>query len=77
MYILVFVYRYTRLAQSVERTPFKRVVVGSSPIPGGGRDKPLVLNQKSQRKWRDDTPTTASHSLKRDKGRRGEGGLKI
>ena len=25
---------YTRLAQSVERTPFKRVVVGSSPTSG-------------------------------------------
>ena len=32
----------TRLAQSVERTPFKRVVVGSSPTSGGGgRDNPL------------------------------------
>ena len=30
----------TRLAQSVERTPFKRVVVGSSPTPGGSA-KPL------------------------------------
>ena len=33
---------YTRLAQLVERMPFKRVVVGSSPTSGGGRDNPLV-----------------------------------
>ena len=39
---------YTRLAQSVERTPFKRVVVGSSPTSGVGRDYPLVQNQKSR-----------------------------
>ena len=32
----------TRLAQSVERQPFKLVAVGSSPTSGGGRDNPLV-----------------------------------
>ena len=28
--------QFARLAQSVERTPFKRVVVGSNPTSGGG-----------------------------------------
>ena len=32
----------TRLAQSVERQPFKLVAVGSSPTSGGGRDNPLA-----------------------------------
>ena len=34
---------YARLAQSVERTPFKRVVVGSSPTSGGGKRQTLGL----------------------------------
>ena len=38
----------TRLAQSVERQPFKLVAVGSSPTSGGGRDNPLGWTQKSQ-----------------------------
>ena len=33
---------YTRLAQLVERTPFKRVVESSILSSGGGRDNPLV-----------------------------------
>ena len=41
--------RKARLAQSVERTPFKRVVVGSSPTSGAGqRWTPL----SPQWKWR-------------------------
>ena len=40
LYIYWIARSYTRLAQSVERTPFKRVVVGSSPTSGGGRDIP-------------------------------------
>ena len=31
-------FHMARLAQSVERTPFKRVVVGSSPTSGGGEE---------------------------------------
>ena len=42
------VYNFTRLAQSVERQPFKLVVVGSSPTSGRGRDRPLGITQKSQ-----------------------------
>ena len=42
LYIIWVSYSSTRLAQSVERTPFKRVVVGSSPTSGGGRDNPLA-----------------------------------
>ena len=34
---------YTRLAQLVERTPFKRVVVGSSPTSGEGERQSLGL----------------------------------
>ena len=36
LYIIWVSYPSTRLAQSVERTPFKRVVVGSSPTSGEG-----------------------------------------
>ena len=40
---------FTWLAQSVERTPFKRVVKGSSPLSGGGHggDALLCLLAKS------------------------------
>ena len=48
LYIYWIARSYTRLAQSVERQPFKLVAVGSSPTSGGGRDNPLVQNQKSQ-----------------------------
>ena len=41
-----------RLAQSVERTPFKRVVVGSSPTSGGGKRRSLGLEPEVSRKWR-------------------------
>ena len=47
VYICIYIYwiarSYTRLAQSVERTPFKRVVVGSSPTSGGGKRQTLGL----------------------------------
>ena len=53
LYIYWIARSYTRLAQSVERTPFKRVVVGSSPTSGGGgRDKSLGLDPEVSRKWR-------------------------
>jgi hypothetical protein len=34
-----------RLAQSVERTPFKRVVVGSSPTSGDGDETTLKVSK--------------------------------
>ena len=52
LYIYWIARSYTRLAQSVERTPFKRVVVGSSPTSGGGRRRSLGLEPEVSRKWR-------------------------
>ena len=46
LYIYWIARSYTRLAQSVERTPFKRVVVGSSPTSGGGKRQSLGLEPK-------------------------------
>ena len=43
---------YARLAQSVERTPFKRVVVGSSPTSGGGKRQTLGLEPEVSGIWR-------------------------
>ena len=42
----------TRLAQSVERQPFKLVAVGSSPTSGGGKRQSLGLEPEVSRKWR-------------------------
>ena len=46
----------TRLAQLVERTPFKRVVEGSSPSSGDGERWPPRKDR--QGKWGDDTSKT-------------------
>ena len=43
---------YTRLAQSVERQPFKLVAVGSSPTSGEGKRLSLGLEPEVSRKWR-------------------------
>ena len=43
----------TPLAQSVERTPFKRVVEGSSPSWGGGQGRrPAFVSEVPTGKWR-------------------------
>jgi hypothetical protein len=52
--------------------PFQGRARGSIPRVGRGRDNPLVLVPEVSGKWRDNTPKqTVSHSIKRDKGRRG------
>ena len=54
--IFVYIYwiarSYTRLAQSVERQPFKLVAVGSSPTSGEGKRLSLGLEPEVSRKWR-------------------------
>ena len=61
-----------RLAQSVERQPFKLVVVGSSPTSGEGKRQSLGLEPEVSVEMEGHYPKKkVSHILKRDKGRRG------
>ena len=46
----------TRLAQSVERQPFKLVAVGSSPTSGGGKRQSLGLEPEVSREMERQNP---------------------
>ena len=47
---------YTRLAQSVERQPFKLVVVGSSPTSGEGKRLSLGVEPESLKEMEISSP---------------------